>query len=42
VLVVGGTLSTAAYVGALYAFKAMPREFHVNLVLPLWAKLRPR
>ncbi len=43
VLVLGlGTLACpAVYVAALYAFKAMPREFHTNVVLALWTRLRP-
>jgi O-antigen/teichoic acid export membrane protein len=34
---VGGTL----YVGALYLLRAMPREIHANLVVPVWTRLRP-
>jgi O-antigen/teichoic acid export membrane protein len=42
VLAVGGLLSTIVYGGSLYALKAMPSELHVNLVLPVMARLRPR
>jgi O-antigen/teichoic acid export membrane protein len=42
VLSVGAAASLGLYVAALYAFRAMPREVHVNLVLPLWARLRPK
>ncbi len=40
-LLLGVLTCPAVYVAALYAFKAMPREFHTNVVLPLWARLRP-
>jgi O-antigen/teichoic acid export membrane protein len=42
VLIAGGGLCTAVYVASLYALKAMPREVHVNIVLPVAARLRPR
>jgi O-antigen/teichoic acid export membrane protein len=42
ILAVGGTLSLALYVGALYLFQAMPPEIHSNLLAPLWTRLRPR
>jgi hypothetical protein len=41
VMLVGSALSLAAYTGALYALRAMPREIHANLVVPLWTKVRP-
>ena len=41
VLVLGVLTCPAVYVGALYAFKAMPSELHTNVMLPLWARLRP-
>lgn len=40
VFVVGSGLSIAAYVGCLYALRAMPPEIHANLVAPLLARLR--
>jgi len=42
ILIAGGGLCAAVYIASLYALKAMPREVHVNVVLPLVAKLRPR
>jgi O-antigen/teichoic acid export membrane protein len=42
ILIAGGSLCAAVYVASLYALKAMPREVHVNVVLPLVARLRPR
>jgi O-antigen/teichoic acid export membrane protein len=42
VLVVGGATSLVVYVAALYALHAMPRELHDHLVLPLYARLRPK
>jgi O-antigen/teichoic acid export membrane protein len=40
VLTVGGALSLVVYVAALYGLKAMPRELHVNLVVPITTWLR--
>ncbi len=42
ILLVGSALSLLVYAGGLYALRAMPREIHANLVLPLWARLRPQ
>jgi O-antigen/teichoic acid export membrane protein len=42
VLSLGGALCVTTYALALYALKAMPREVHANIVLPLWARLRPQ
>lgn len=42
VLALGGLAGLAVYAGTLYALKAMPREVHTAIVLPIWAKLKPR
>lgn len=42
VLALGGLVGMCVYVGCLYALKAMPREIHTTLVLPIWTRLRPR
>lgn len=39
VLAVGGTVSLAVYVAALYALRAMPETLHENLVVPVAARL---
>jgi O-antigen/teichoic acid export membrane protein len=41
VLMVGGVLTVAVYVLALYALRAMPSEVHQHLVLPVWSRLKP-
>jgi O-antigen/teichoic acid export membrane protein len=41
VLGVVGLASVCAYVGALYALRAVPRELHTGLVVPIWGRLRP-
>lgn len=41
VLVLGALACPAVYVAALYALKAMPSELHTNVMVPLWARLRP-
>ena len=40
-LAVGGVLSAAVYIGALYALHAVPAVVHESLVVPLWTRLRP-
>jgi O-antigen/teichoic acid export membrane protein len=40
VLAAGAGLSLGAYVWALYALSAMPREVHEGLLVPLWSGLR--
>jgi O-antigen/teichoic acid export membrane protein len=42
VLAVGGVVSAALYVGALYALRAMPEEIHVNLFAPVWTRVAGR
>ena len=42
VLVVGGGAAMAAYVGCLYALKAVPEEIQDGVVRPLWGRVRPR
>ena len=42
VLALGGLVGLGVYAGALYALKAMPREVHTAIVLPLWTKLKLR
>jgi O-antigen/teichoic acid export membrane protein len=37
----GGALGAALYLGSLYALGAMPREIHINLLAPVWTRLRP-
>jgi O-antigen/teichoic acid export membrane protein len=41
VVCVGSVVSGAVYLAVIYALKAMPREVHLNLVMPLWTRLRP-
>lgn len=41
VLAAGGALSLSIYVAVLYRLGAMPPEIHLNLVVPLWSRLRP-
>jgi O-antigen/teichoic acid export membrane protein len=42
VLAVGAVATLAVYAAALYALKAVPKEVHTTLVLPLLARLKPR
>jgi O-antigen/teichoic acid export membrane protein len=41
-LVLGSAVGVFAYVGGLYALRAMPVELHAGLLVPLWGRLRPR
>jgi len=42
ILAVGAVVTFSVYTAALYLLKAMPREIHTSLVVPLLARLRPR
>jgi O-antigen/teichoic acid export membrane protein len=42
VLAIGAVVTLAVYTGALYLLKAIPREIHTTLLLPLLARLKLR